>query len=365
MLDGDRARPCVLQQHDHHDHRPSGQHAVVGDLGRLRFPRLAQEHAVRRAGRRREGRRRRAGTRREERRSARQGPGPGRESAVRALNACGLKITQHLRRDADPAQRLPSAEEASRLIRLKEREHMARYLGPKCKLSRREGTDLFLKSGVKPLESRSASWRCRRAASRASAARACPTTACSCARSRSCAACTACSSASSATTTRKASRRTGRDRRDPAAAAGVAARQRRLPHGLRVDAHRSAPAGEPQGDPGEWRGGERSPRTRCKAGDTVQVREKARKQLRIQSAIAVKAQVGFPDWVEVDEKKFRGTFKSAAGARRHAAGHQREPGRRVVFEVIRWRFDAIFCDRILEAPASSRCSPSHRVRRVS
>jgi small subunit ribosomal protein S4 len=29
---------------------------------------------------------------------------------------------------------------------------MARYLGPKCKLSRREGTDLFLKSGVKPLE---------------------------------------------------------------------------------------------------------------------------------------------------------------------------------------------------------------------
>ncbi|MEO1320489.1 MAG: 30S ribosomal protein S4, partial [Pseudomonadota bacterium] len=30
---------------------------------------------------------------------------------------------------------------------------MARYIGPKCKLSRREGTDLFLKSGVRPLES--------------------------------------------------------------------------------------------------------------------------------------------------------------------------------------------------------------------
>lgn len=29
---------------------------------------------------------------------------------------------------------------------------MARYLGPKCKLSRREGTDLFLKSGVTPYE---------------------------------------------------------------------------------------------------------------------------------------------------------------------------------------------------------------------
>lgn len=31
---------------------------------------------------------------------------------------------------------------------------MARYLGPKCKLSRREGTDLFLKSGVRALESK-------------------------------------------------------------------------------------------------------------------------------------------------------------------------------------------------------------------
>ena len=31
---------------------------------------------------------------------------------------------------------------------------MARYLGPTCKLSRGEGTDLFLKSGVRPLESK-------------------------------------------------------------------------------------------------------------------------------------------------------------------------------------------------------------------
>ncbi len=31
---------------------------------------------------------------------------------------------------------------------------MARYLGPKCKLSRREGTDLFLKSRARPLESK-------------------------------------------------------------------------------------------------------------------------------------------------------------------------------------------------------------------
>ena len=31
---------------------------------------------------------------------------------------------------------------------------MARYLGPTCKLSRREGTDLFLKSGARSLESK-------------------------------------------------------------------------------------------------------------------------------------------------------------------------------------------------------------------
>ena len=31
---------------------------------------------------------------------------------------------------------------------------MARYLGPRCKLSRREGTDLFLTSGVRPIDSK-------------------------------------------------------------------------------------------------------------------------------------------------------------------------------------------------------------------
>ena len=31
---------------------------------------------------------------------------------------------------------------------------MARYIGPKCKLSRREGTDLYLKSGMRPIDSK-------------------------------------------------------------------------------------------------------------------------------------------------------------------------------------------------------------------
>jgi len=49
----------------------------------------------------------------------------------------------------------------------------------------------------------------------------------------------------------------------------------------------------------------------CKAGDVVQVREKSRKQLRIQSAMSVAQQVGLPDWVELNDKEFRGVFKTA------------------------------------------------------
>ena len=45
-----------------------------------------------------------------------------------------------------------------------------------------------------------------------------------------------------------------------------------------------------------------------KAGDIVSVREKAKKQTRIQDSISVADQVGFPEWVEVDIKKFEGTF---------------------------------------------------------
>ena len=51
----------------------------------------------------------------------------------------------------------------------------------------------------------------------------------------------------------------------------------------------------------------------CKAGDAVVIREKARKQLRIQSALAVASQVGFPEWVEVSDKEFKGLFKAVPG----------------------------------------------------
>ena len=52
------------------------------------------------------------------------------------------------------------------------------------------------------------------------------------------------------------------------------------------------------------------PSAQVKAGDSIGIREKARKQLRIQNAMEIAGQVGLPDWVDVDAKKMAGVFKS-------------------------------------------------------
>ena len=46
-----------------------------------------------------------------------------------------------------------------------------------------------------------------------------------------------------------------------------------------------------------------------KAGDLVAVREKSKKQTRVQEALQLAGQVGFPAWVEVNTEKVEGTFK--------------------------------------------------------
>jgi small subunit ribosomal protein S4 len=46
------------------------------------------------------------------------------------------------------------------------------------------------------------------------------------------------------------------------------------------------------------------------AGDTVEIKEKAKGQMRIKSALDIASQVGLPDWIEVDEKKMSGVLKS-------------------------------------------------------
>jgi small subunit ribosomal protein S4 len=185
---------------------------------------------------------------------------------------------------------------------------MARYLGPKCKLSRREGTDLFLKSGVKPLESKCNS----------ELAAACGT------------------GARSARGARSSLHQ--REKQKLRRMYGVLERQ------FRGYYHQAA--GRP-GATGEtllqllegrldnvvYRMGFSATRNearqlvshravavngttvnipsyQCKAGDVVVLREKAQKQARIQQALQIRSQIGFPDWVDVDEKKFSGVLKS-------------------------------------------------------
>ena len=48
-----------------------------------------------------------------------------------------------------------------------------------------------------------------------------------------------------------------------------------------------------------------------KAGDVVSATDKARSQLRITDSLQLAEKVGFPAWVEVDAKKVTGTFKGA------------------------------------------------------
>ena len=185
---------------------------------------------------------------------------------------------------------------------------MARYIGPTCKLARREGTDLFLKSGAKPLES-----KCKLQVPPGGI---------------------------------KGERRQRlsdygtqlREKQKLRRMYGVLERQFR--NYYKAAARRTGATGETllkllEGrlDNVVYRMGFAATRAearqlvghksinvnakvvsiasyQCHAGDVIEIREKSRKQLRIQSARAVAAQVGFPDWLEVSDKEFRGVFKT-------------------------------------------------------
>jgi len=183
---------------------------------------------------------------------------------------------------------------------------MARYLGPKCKLSRREGTDLFLKSGVRPLES-----KCKLTVPPGGAPQ----------------------------------------RRPRISDYGLQLREKqklRRMYGVLERQFRNyyKKAAGRKGSTGEnllqllegrldnvvYRMGFAVTRSEARqlvshkgirvndellnipsyqvgSGDVVSVRDRSRKQLRIQSALSIASQVGFPEWVEVDEKKMTGTLK--------------------------------------------------------
>jgi len=53
------------------------------------------------------------------------------------------------------------------------------------------------------------------------------------------------------------------------------------------------------------------PSYQVQPGDVISVRERSKKQLRIQSAMALAAQRGSMEWIEVDANKLEGTFKRA------------------------------------------------------
>ena len=52
------------------------------------------------------------------------------------------------------------------------------------------------------------------------------------------------------------------------------------------------------------------PSYQVRPGDVVEVAEKSKAHLRIKSAIEAAAQRGFPEWLDVDAKAFKGTFKA-------------------------------------------------------
>jgi small subunit ribosomal protein S4 len=53
------------------------------------------------------------------------------------------------------------------------------------------------------------------------------------------------------------------------------------------------------------------PSATLKSGDVVTVVDKSKGQLRIQDSLQLAEKVGFPSWVEVDPKKMTGTYKGA------------------------------------------------------
>jgi small subunit ribosomal protein S4 len=51
------------------------------------------------------------------------------------------------------------------------------------------------------------------------------------------------------------------------------------------------------------------PSYQVREADEIEVRDKAKRQVRVQNALALAAQYGFVDWVEVDTKGLKGVFK--------------------------------------------------------
>ena len=183
---------------------------------------------------------------------------------------------------------------------------MARYLGPKCKLSRREGTDLFLKSSVRPLES-----KCKLEVPPGGAPQRRPRVSDYGLQLRE---------------KQKLRRMYGVLERQFRNYYKRAAQQKgstgenllKLLEG-RLDnvayrmgfAATRAEARQLVSHKGVTVNGEvvNIPSFQVSPGDEIAVREKAKKQLRVQNALQLAGEAGFPEWVEVDLNKMSGVLK--------------------------------------------------------
>ncbi len=52
------------------------------------------------------------------------------------------------------------------------------------------------------------------------------------------------------------------------------------------------------------------PSYQVKAGDVIECKEKTKNQLRVKAALEIMEQIGFVDWIDVDSKAAKGTFKA-------------------------------------------------------
>lgn len=184
---------------------------------------------------------------------------------------------------------------------------MARYLGPKCKLSRREGTDLFLKSRGKSLEGKC---KLEQAPGQHGSKRG-----------------------------RMSDYATQlREKQKLRRIYGVLERQFR--NYYKAAAQKKGSTGqnllnllESRLDNVVYRMGFAATRAEARqlvshksilvngkvlnipsfqvgSGDVISIRERSKNQLRIKDAVGIAEQYGFPVWLDVDSQKLQGTFKS-------------------------------------------------------
>ncbi|WP_309246771.1 30S ribosomal protein S4 [Ramlibacter montanisoli] len=184
---------------------------------------------------------------------------------------------------------------------------MARYLGPKAKLSRREGTDLFLKSARRAISDK-AKFDSSPASTAALPASARPTSACKLREKQKVKRMYGILEKQFRRYFEEASRRKGNSganllfllesRLDNVVYrmgfGSTRAEARQLVSHKAITVNGQAI---------------NIPSYQVKAGDVVAVRDKSKKQNRVVEALQLATQVGIPAWIEVNVDKAEGTFK--------------------------------------------------------